>query len=217
MLTPALAGDYRRLFFAWLGSFGICLPTALGSPGRYPASFRSPGLSGFGFPAACLRCYGGSDSCRVPLGSLPRQVSYGHCTFLAMPTTTNHAPRPFGALRCYPPPNDPSWGIVTSQVARMLVVLVAPNRVHFCCSRYGSFRCSPPRLTATQLLQVLTSPTVADGRGLSPRKSVQLRSARAHASRVVVLASRQHELFRPKGEQGSGASTSRLTPQRYQR
>ncbi len=59
----------------------------------------------------------------------------------------------------------------------------------FCCGRIvfiprlrdcrlsGSIRCSPPRLTATQLLQVLTQNTVPDGRGLPPRRIVTLHSA----------------------------------------
>ena len=42
-----------------------------------------------------------------------------------------------------------------------------------------SFRCSPPRLAAAQLLQVLAQNTVPDGRGLSPRRVVTLHSARA--------------------------------------
>ena len=34
-------------------------------------------------PMACLRYYGGSDSCRVPRGILPRQVSCVHAIILA--------------------------------------------------------------------------------------------------------------------------------------
>src|SRR5207237_6610757 len=56
-----------------------------------------------------------------------------------------------------------------------------PNRVHlFCflsCGRSGSFRCSPPRLTATQLLPVLIRSTVANGRSLPLRRVMHLRSA----------------------------------------
>ena len=55
--------------------------------------------------------------------------------------------------------------------------MLLPNRVHFRCRLSGSFRCSPPRLTATQLLQVLIRNTVPDGRGLSPRRIVTLHSA----------------------------------------
>lgn len=58
-----------------------------------------------------------------------------------------------------------------------LAVLSWPNRVHFRCRLSGSIRCSPPRLTATQLLQVLTQNTVPDGRGLPPRRIVTLNSA----------------------------------------
>src|SRR5438105_11470429 len=56
-----------------------------------------------------------------------------------------------------------------------------PNRVHlFCflsCGRSGSFRCSPPRLTATQLLPVLIRLTAANGRSLPLRRVMHLRSA----------------------------------------
>ena len=92
---------------------------------------------------------------------------------------------------CSPPPQgavgiiNPFAEVETSPVAHRLVVLVLLYRVHFRCGRSGSFRCSPPRLAATRLLQVLTSPTVADGRGLPPRRSAQLRSARAWASRPL--------------------------------
>jgi choline/glycine/proline betaine transport protein len=51
-------------------SSGIFLPAALGSTVDYTAWFHGPGLSGFGFPAACLRYYGGSDFCREPHGFL---------------------------------------------------------------------------------------------------------------------------------------------------
>jgi hypothetical protein len=72
--------------------------------------------------------------------------------------------------------------IRASPFTRRLAVLLWPNRVHFRCRLSGSFRCSPPRLTATQLLQVLTQNTVPDGRGLSPRRIVTLHSARVTAS-----------------------------------
>jgi hypothetical protein len=71
--------------------------------------------------------------------------------------------------------------IRASPFTRRLAVLLWPNRVHFRCRLSGSFRCSPPRLTATQLLQVLTQNTVPDGRGLSPRRIVTLHSARVGA------------------------------------
>ncbi len=50
------------------------------------------------------------------------------------------------------------------------------------CGCPGSFRCFPPRLEATRLLQVLSRSTVPAGRGFSPRRMALLRSARARAS-----------------------------------
>jgi len=46
------------------------------------------------------------------------------------------------------------------------------SRIMFIChyGRSGSFRCSPPRLTATQLLQVSIGTTATNDRGLPPRK-----------------------------------------------
>jgi hypothetical protein len=66
-------GNSRGWFFAF---HGLGLSTFLppfAPPGV--SRFRSmvPGLSGVGFPMACLRSYGGSDFCRAPFGILPRQ------------------------------------------------------------------------------------------------------------------------------------------------
>jgi hypothetical protein len=69
--------------------------------------------------------------------------------------------------------------IRASPVASRLAVLLWPTRVHFRCRLSGSIRCSPPRLAATQLLQVLTRNTVPNGRGLPPRRIVTLHSALA--------------------------------------
>ena len=78
------------------------------------------------------------------------------------PTATNHTATPNEASRCCPPLIGPLSEVETSHVSQRLVVVVLLYRVHFRCGRSGSFRCSPPRLAATRLLQVLTSPTVAE-------------------------------------------------------
>ncbi|MCF6314621.1 MAG: hypothetical protein L3J39_19390, partial [Verrucomicrobiales bacterium] len=58
------------------------------------------------------------------------------------------------------------------------------SRIMFTChyGRSGSFRCFPPHLAVTQLLQVLVSTTAANGQGISPRKRTLLCSALAWAS-----------------------------------
>ena len=106
------------------------------------------------------------------------------------PTGLLHShPHPFPDLLPSTTRIDPVQSSVTpleqSQVG-------CPWRLHLCaagwpsipaescslyCGRSGSFRCSPPRLTATQLLQVLLRPSVPKGRGLSPRKGALLCSA----------------------------------------
>ena len=202
----------RRGCFVGSVAVGICLPAALYSTGNWPASFRGDGRSVWVIATACLRYYGGSDSCRTR--SLPRvlsrQVSCVHCMLLARPTATNHrgggardkwglAPgrataSSHGTLRWGLPEVALLAELETSPFARGLVSLAVPNRVHCVAVDLVLFRCFPPRLTATRLLQVLTRPTAADGRGLSSRRSVQLHSARAHSSRVLVLASRQNGL-----------------------
>jgi len=55
--------------------------------------------------------------------------------------------------------------------------------------RFFPLLSTPPR--GTRLLQVLTSPTVAGGRALPPRRSAQLRSARAWAYRPTVSVLRK--------------------------
>src|SRR5215213_1180361 len=180
VFSPLLirAGNCRGCFFASAFARSVCLPAALRSPARYTGSVRGGRCSDLS--AACLRYYGGSDFCRGTIRALlSRQISCVHCRLLARPTTTNHTITPHGAGRCRPPQVEVLADLETSSFARGLVVLMVPNRVHFRCGRSGAFRCSPPRLAATRLLQVLTRPTVADGRGLSPRMSVQLHSARA--------------------------------------
>lgn len=74
--------------------------------------------------------------------------------------------------------------IRASPLTSRLAVLLLPNRVHFRCRLSGSFHCSPPRLAATQLLQVLTRNTVPDGRGLPPRRIVTFHSALVLTLRV---------------------------------
>src|SRR5205823_9698236 len=78
-----------------------------------------------------------------------------------------------------------------------------PNRVHlFCflsCGRSGSFRCSPPRLTATQLLPVLIRSTAANGRSLPLRRVMHLRSALERDLRGALLkVLAQSHYFSPK-------------------
>ena len=102
-------------------------------------------------------------------------------SLLSCPTATTHKATPDRASRCRLPLADSLAEVGTSPVAHRLVVLVLLYRVHFRCGRSGSFRCSPPRLAATRLLQVLISPTVANGRGFSPRRSVCAASQRTSA------------------------------------
>jgi hypothetical protein len=193
VLSPLLirTGNCRGCFFAESFVRRICLhSTALRSPARYAGSVRGGRCSDLS--TACLRYYGGSDFCRGAICALlSRQISCVHGMLLPRPTMTNHTILPVGARRCRPPQVDPLAGLETSSFARRLVVLMVPNRLHFCYGRSGSFRCSPPRLTATRLLQVLTRPTAADGRGLSPRRSVQLHSARAASVPAPTLLSRR--------------------------
>ncbi len=152
VLSPLFirTGNFRGWFFAESLARSVCLPAALGSTGGYPASFRGDGCSVFGFPAACLGYYGGSDFCRargLPR-VLPRQISCVHIATLSRPTVTNHTAIPRGALRCRPPQVDALADIETSPFASRLVVLAVPNRVHFFyCGRSGSFPLlsTPPR------------------------------------------------------------------------
>ena len=53
------------------------------------------------------------------------------------------------------------------------------------CGRSGSFRCSPPRLTATQLLQVLLRPSAPRGRVSHPGR---VRCSAAHCARLPFAA-----------------------------
>ena len=55
------------------------------------------------------------------------------------------------------------------------------SRIVFSChyGLSGCFRCFPPRLAATRLLQLLAGPTAAGGPGLSPGKSAPLGGALA--------------------------------------
>ena len=63
------------------------------------------------------------------------------------------------------------------------------------CGLSGSFRCSPPRLAATQLLQVLSQERAPTGRGLSPRKVVWLYSALGRTSRSAAMSDVASTLF----------------------
>jgi hypothetical protein len=57
----------------------IHFPAALCSTGRYPALLRGSGLSGVGFPTACLHSYGGSDFRPVPLSRVPARAALIRC------------------------------------------------------------------------------------------------------------------------------------------
>ena len=136
-------------------------------------------------------CPGRFDSLRSPFG-LPAAVylrwrfdSCVHCALLSFPTATTHTTTPSEASRCCPPQVSPLAEVETSPVPNRLVVVVMLYRVHFRCGRSGSFRCFPPRLAATRFLPVLSSPTVANGRCLPPRRSAQLRSALARPAGTV--------------------------------
>ena len=143
----------------------LSLPTPL------PAALGSTGIT------RLRRYYGDSDSCRVSVaGGLSRQVSCGHVTSLSGHTATNHADSPAPRLRLS------RCAIMASPFARRLAALSTPIRVHFRCGLSGSFRCSPPRLMATQLLQVPGQERTLTGRGLPPRRDVTLHSARARNS-----------------------------------
>ena len=104
------------------------------------------------------------------------QLSCVHGTILAWHTTTNHPNILHDRFRV-----SASWSaahrVRASPLTSRLAVLLWPNRVHSRCRLSDSFRCSPPRLAATQLLQGLTRNTVPDGRGLPPRRIVTLHSA----------------------------------------
>ena len=104
------------------------------------------------------------------------QLSCVHGTILTCHTTTNHPNIPHDRFRI-----SASWSaahrVGASPLTSRLAVLLWPNRVHFRCRLSGSIGCSPPRLAATQLLQVLTQNTVPSGRGLPPRRIVTLHSA----------------------------------------
>jgi len=160
----------------------IPLPAALGSTGitRLP------------------RYYGGSDSCRVSVaGGLSRQVSCGHATSLPEHTATNHADSLTPRLRLS------RCAIMASPFTRRLAALSTPNRVHFRCGLSGSFRCSPPRLAATQLLQVLSRERLPAGRGLPPRRDVALHSARARPPRALSFAPSRRTSGRGEDEASS--------------
>ena len=108
------------------------------------------------------------------------------------------APVPVFTARSLPdirPPTTPTFS-TTGSVSPVVIWCANASGLRlslagspFCCGRIvfiprlrdcrlsGSIRCSPPRLTATQLLQVLTQNTVPDGRGLPPRRIVTLHSA----------------------------------------
>ncbi len=108
---------------------------------------------------------------------LSRQVSCVHGTSLPRHTATNHTDSLSHRLRLS------RCEILASPFTRRLAVLPTPNHVHYRCGLSGSFRCSPPRLATTQLLQVLSPRRTQAGRGLPPRKDVTL-----HSARVLELA-----------------------------
>lgn len=111
------------------------------------------------------------------------QLSCVHGIILAWHTTTNHLNILHDRFRISR--RGPVRGRTrASPLTSRLAVLLWPNRVHSRCRLSGSFRCSPPRLAATQLLQVLTRNTVPDGRGLPPRRIVTLHSALVLTLRV---------------------------------
>ncbi len=162
------------LFYRVVLGLVVPFPAALCSTGRYPASFRGPGLSGAGFPTACLRSYGGSDSCRAPSPmSCPGRFAslrspFGQpigwlCPLRSRSRLHTHIPFP---TYCHQPRRTRRAGHHGSARARHLRIVPedglrhsvagssAPNAES--CSlvlRSIGFlsRCSPPRLAATPL------------------------------------------------------------------
>ena len=63
-------------------------------------------------------------------------------------------------------PLDPSSAASPKPIPEEVEVTPRFDHLH-----HSGLRCSPPRLAATRLLQVLIIPTVDDGRGLPPRRS----------------------------------------------
>ena len=91
-----------------------------------------------------------------------------------------------------------------------LAVLLWPTRVHFRCRLSGSIRCSPPRLAATQLLQVLTRNTVPNGRGLPPRRIVTLHSALGRCVSTAPVIGERKDRCRSRAKHNHASSLSRL-------
>ena len=150
----------------------VCLPAALCSAGITPL----------------LSSYGGSDSCRAgssgtfcyhELPSCPGRSPVFTRALFPRRTITNHPGRhlplirvDLRGLRC-----SRSADFASSSQARR----GCRSRIVFTChyGPSGRFRCSPPRLAATQLLQLLGGTTATTGPGLSPEKSAPLDGARA--------------------------------------
>ncbi len=106
----------------------------------------------FAFASLALRAAFGW---RSPL----RSGSCVHCNSLAQHTTTNHPHHLPHRLRVSRRGNHKAHGhgpVIASPLTSRLADKCWPNRVHFRCGLLDSFHCSPPRLTATQLFQVLS-------------------------------------------------------------
>ena len=134
-----------------------------------------------------LSSYGGSDSCRAgssgtfcyhELPSCPGRSPVFTCALFPRHTITNHPGRHLPRIR------DETRRLRCSRTADFASVSQARrgcrSRIVFIChyGLSGRFRCSPPRLAATQLLQLLGGTTATAGLGLSPRKSAPLDGAR---------------------------------------
>jgi hypothetical protein len=161
----------------------ICLPAALGSTGITRLRSRSELAARVEVLLACLRYYGGSDCCRAPRGVLSRQLSCVHIAILSRPAATNHRRslrqrfRVFRVVECTPLRARLRRSLAGSPICVCRIMFICH------CGRSGSYRCFPPRLAATRLLQVLSRSTVPTGRGLSPRRIALLRSARVGPAR----------------------------------
>jgi hypothetical protein len=148
----------------------ICLPAALSFTGVTRLRSRSELAARVEVLLACLRYYGGSDCCRTPRGVLSRQLSCVHIAILSRPAATNHRRslrqrfRVFRVVECTPLRARLRRSLAGSPICVCRIVFICH------CGRSGSFRCFPPRLAATRLLQVLSRSTVPAGRGLPPRR-----------------------------------------------
>ena len=164
----------HRTSSACVSVAGTCAEGASRCPSLEGSTFLPP------FAPSELPDFDATMAALTPAGSLATSCSGRSPVFTALP---------FPDIR---PPTTPTAS-KTSSVSRRSGLVLFASRLRLslagssiCCGRIVFtfvavcqvlIRCSPPRLAATQLLQVLTRNTVPDGRGLPPRRVVPLHSA----------------------------------------